>query len=61
MAKVKLGTPADAVLKQLGRPKSRSEVVGEDDPTVIWRYRHVSLHLKYRGNMWRVVKRARPA
>lgn len=58
--KVKVGTSADEVLRRLGKPTGPSEVLGEDDPSVVWPYRHVRLHFQYRKKAWRVVKRARP-
>ena len=58
--KIKIGTTADEVLRRLGKPKGPSGVLGEDDPSVVWPYRNVSVHFKYRRDAWRVVKRARP-
>ena len=62
--KIKIGTSADEVLRRLGKPRGPSEVLGEDDPRVVWPYRHVRLHFKKRERdgvtAWRVAKRARP-
>ena len=55
MGKVKIGWTADQVLKRLGKPNGPSEVLGEDDPTVVWPYRHVRVFFQYRDKAWRVV------
>ena len=64
MGKVKEGMTSDEILKKLGKPNGPSEVLGEDDPSVVWPYRHVKIHFKKRERdgitAWRVVKRARP-
>ena len=55
MEEIEAGMTSDEVLRRLGKPAGRSEVVGDEDPTVVWPYRHARVRFKYRGKAWRVV------